>query len=147
MTRKLAILVVLLAVLSALVVPCGPVLAQDGGEPVVITWFVGLGAGGQPEHQAAQNAVVEQFNAEHDDIELELVVADFDVSRDTLSTLIASGDAPDIIGPVGIGGSNDYAGTFLDLQPIIDELEIKERSGVVVRAADSHRADDVRSVA
>ena len=31
MTRKLAILVVLLAVLSALVVPFGPALAQDGG--------------------------------------------------------------------------------------------------------------------
>ena len=100
MTRKLAILVVLLAVLSALVVPFGPAQAQDGGEPVVITWFIGLGAGGQPEHQAAQNAIVEQFNAEHDDIELEIIVADFDVSRDTLSTLIASGDAPDIIGPV-----------------------------------------------
>lgn len=123
MSRKLMIVLLTIALVSVLAVPFAPALAQDGGEPVVITWFIGLGAGGQPEHQAAQNEIVEEFNAEHDDIELEIIVADFDVSRDTLSTLIASGDAPDIIGPVGIGGSNDYAGTFLDLQPIIDELD------------------------
>src|SRR5690606_4613039 len=58
MSRKLAILVVLLAIVTAMATPFAPVLAQ-AGEPVVITWFVGLGAGGQPEHQAAQNAVVE----------------------------------------------------------------------------------------
>lgn len=90
-------------------------------EPVTITWFVGLGAGGQPEQIEAQNAVVEAFNASHDDIELEIVIADNDVAYDTLSTLIASGDAPDIIGPVGIRGSNAYSGQWLDLQPIIDE--------------------------
>lgn len=122
MLRKLTVSLVLVAVLMALAVPFQDVHAQDG-EPVTITWFIGLGAGGQPEHQAAQEAVREQFNAEHEDIQLEIIVADFDVSRDTLSTLIASGDAPDIIGPVGIGGSNDYAGTFLNLDPIIEELD------------------------
>lgn len=122
MSRKLAIAFVLVAILAAMALPFSPVLAQ-GGEPVVITWFVGLGAGGQPEHRAAQDEVVAAFNAEHDDIELEIIVADFDASRDTLSTLIAAGDAPDIIGPVGIAGANDYAGTFLDLDPIIEELD------------------------
>ena len=121
MFRKLAVTVVLVAVLMAIALPFSPAVAQTG-EPVVITWFIGLGAGGQPEHKAAQEEVMAAFNEAHDDIELEIIVADFDVSRDTLSTLIASGDAPDIIGPVGIGGSNDYAGTFLDLQPIIDEI-------------------------
>ncbi len=121
MLRKLTILLVLLAAMVAMVVPFSPALAQ-GGEPVVITWFIGLGAGGQPEQQEVQNQVMEEFNATHDDIKLEIIVSDFDVSRQTLSTLIASGDAPDIVGPVGVGGSNDYAGSFLDLQPIIDEL-------------------------
>ena len=121
MFRKLAVTVVLVAVLMAIALPFSPAVAQTG-EPVVITWFIGLGAGGQPEHKAAQEEVMAAFNEAHDDIELEIIVADFNVSRDTLSTLIASGDAPDIVGPVGIGGSNDYAGTFLDLQPIIDEI-------------------------
>ena len=121
MSRKLAIAFVLVAILAAMALPFSPVLAQD--QPVVITWFIGLGAGGQPEHQAAQDEVVAAFNATHDDIKLEHIVADFDASRQTLSTLIASGNAPDIIGPVGIAGANDYAGTFLDLDPIIEELD------------------------
>jgi len=121
MSRKLAIAFVLIAILAAMALPFSPVLAQD--QPVVITWFIGLGAGGQPEHRALQDEIVAAFNAAHDDIELEHVVVDFDASRDTLSTLIAAGDAPDIIGPVGIGGSNDYAGSFLDLDPIIEELD------------------------
>ncbi len=122
MLRKLTVGLVLVAVLMAIAVPFQDVHAQDG-EPVTITWFIGLGAGGQPEHQEAQNRVMEEFNATHDDIQLEIIVADFDVSRDTLSTLIAAGNAPDIIGPVGIGGSNDYEGTFLDLDPIVEELD------------------------
>lgn len=122
MLRKMIVGLVMLAVLMAIVVPFQDVHAQDG-DPVTITWFIGLGAGGQPEHQEAQNRLMEEFNATHDDIQIEIVVADFDVSRDTLSTMIASGDAPDIIGPVGIGGSNDYAGTFLNLDPIIEELD------------------------
>jgi multiple sugar transport system substrate-binding protein len=121
MSRKLAIAFVLVAILAAMALPFSPVLAQ--AQPVVITWFIGLGAGGQPEHRALQDEIVAAFNATHDDIELEHVVVDFDASRDTLSTLIAAGDAPDIIGPVGIGGSNDYAGSFLDLDPIIEELD------------------------
>lgn len=121
MSRRLAVLLALIAVLSAMVLPLSPALAQ-GAEPVVITWFIGLGAGGQPEQLEAQNAVVEAFNAAHDDIELQIIVVDNEVAIDTLSTLIASGDAPDIIGPVGVEGSNAYKGSFLDLQPIIDEL-------------------------
>jgi multiple sugar transport system substrate-binding protein len=100
----------------------GPVAAQ---EPVTITWFVGLGAGGQPEQIEAQNAVVEQFNASQSDIVLEIQIVDNEVAYDTLSTLIASsatgaGQAPDIIGPVGNDGSNAFAGNYLDLTPIIE---------------------------
>ena len=102
---------------------CGLVRPTSGTVVAAGHDIIGLGAGGQPEHQEAQNRVMEEFNATHDDIQLEIIVADFDVSRDTLSTLIAAGNAPDIIGPVGIGGSNDYEGTFLDLDPIVEELD------------------------
>jgi len=111
---------VLIALLSALALPFSPVAAQ--GEPVLITWFIGLGAGGQPPHIEAENAVVAAFNEAHDDIELEIVIAENSVAPQTLSTLIASGDAPDIVGPVGFSGTNAFKGSFLDLQPVIDEL-------------------------
>ncbi|HLV12547.1 MAG TPA: ABC transporter substrate-binding protein, partial [Trueperaceae bacterium] len=101
---------------AALAVLAGAALAQ----PVTITWFVGLGAGAQPEQQAAQDAIVERFNAEHDDIRLEIVYVTNEVSVTTLSTLIATGEAPDIVGPVGGAGSAAFAGNFLDLTPLIE---------------------------
>ncbi|HEX7001820.1 MAG TPA: extracellular solute-binding protein [Trueperaceae bacterium] len=103
-------------VTAALAMLAGVALAQ----PVTITWLVGLGAGAQPEQAAAQDAIVAQFNAEHDDIELEIVYVTNEVSVTTLSTLIATGEAPDIVGPVGGAGSVAFAGNFLDLQPLIE---------------------------
>lgn len=93
----------------------------DGpGEPVEIRWFVGLGAGGQPEQITAQEEVVADYNASQDEIELVLEIVDNDVAYDTLSTQIAAGNAPDIIGPVGRDGSNSYAGLYLDLEPLVE---------------------------
>jgi multiple sugar transport system substrate-binding protein len=105
----------LLVVVGAL-----PVFAQ---EPVTITWYIGLGTGSQPDQLEAQQAVVDEFNATHDDIVLETIVVNNTgtAATDALQTLIASGDAPDIVGPVGIAGSNSFAGQYLDLQPLIDE--------------------------
>ncbi|MGH8912509.1 MAG: ABC transporter substrate-binding protein, partial [Acidimicrobiia bacterium] len=102
-----------------------PTTATTAGQPapsgdaVEIRWFVGLGAGGQPEQIEAQEAVVEEFNASHDDIQIVLEIVENDVAYDTLSTQVAGGNPPDIIGPVGRDGSNSYAGLYLDLEPLI----------------------------
>src|SRR5690606_742325 len=104
--------IVILCVLSLLVLGALPVAAQD--EPVRIVWFVGLGAGGQPEQIDAQNQVVEDFNASQSDIVLEIQIVDNNVAADTLATLIASDQAPDIVGPVGFDGSNAFAGNYAD---------------------------------
>ncbi len=117
--KALFILLIVALLLAAVALPSRKTVVS-AQEPVVVQWFVGLGAGGQPEQIEAQEAVVEEFNASHDDIELELILADNTVAYDTLSTLIASGDSPDIIGPVGIRGSNAYAGQWLDLEPLIE---------------------------
>ncbi len=93
---------------------------EPAGDAVQIRWFVGLGTGGNPEQVEAQEAVVEAFNASRDDIDLVLEIVQNDVAYDTLSTQIASGNAPDIIGPVGIRGANAYNGRWLDLQPLVD---------------------------
>jgi len=93
-----------------------PAAAAD---KVQIRWFVGLGTGTNPEQQDAQNKVVADFNASQDKIELVIEVVPFDAARDTLSTQIASGAGPDIVGPVGWGGSNDFYGQWLDIAPYI----------------------------
>lgn len=94
------------------------------GDKTTVRWFIGLGAGGQPEQEAAQREVVDQFNASQDEIELVIEIVENDVAYETLATEIASGNAPDIIGPVGRDGSNEYAGLYLDLEPLIESTGV-----------------------
>ncbi|MEP6985439.1 MAG: sugar ABC transporter substrate-binding protein [Chloroflexota bacterium] len=116
---KKSLFVVLLIGLMALVV--APTAAQD---KTVVNWFVGLGTGTQPNQIDVQNKVVADFNASQSAIELKInIAASNQVAPDALSTLIAAGTAPDIIGPVGFDGSNQFAGQWLDLQPYVDKTK------------------------
>jgi multiple sugar transport system substrate-binding protein len=90
------------------------------GDKTEVRWFIGLGAGAQPEQLAAQETVVEEFNASQDEIELVIEVVDNDVAYETLATQMASDNPPDIIGPVGRDGSNAFAGQFLNLEPLVE---------------------------
>lgn len=92
----------------------------ETGERVQVRWFVGLGAGSDEGTFEPQQAFVERFNASQDEIELVLEIVDNDVAYDTLATQIAAGNAPDIVGPVGIRGRDSFKGAWLDLQPLID---------------------------
>jgi multiple sugar transport system substrate-binding protein len=92
---------------------------SSASPPVTVRWFVGLGTGARPEQVAAQETVVNAFNRSHTDIRLELEIVDNEVAFDRLQAEIAAGQAPDIIGPTGIRGSNAFAGQFLDLSPLI----------------------------
>jgi ABC-type glycerol-3-phosphate transport system substrate-binding protein len=108
MLRRISVIVVLLvAALSFQLVA-----AQS---PIEVEWYVGLGAGGQPAQIEAQEAVVEAFNASHTDVQIKLTIVDNNVAYDTLGTLIAAGNSPDIVGPVGTDGSNAFSNSFLDL--------------------------------
>lgn len=109
-----------LVVFTLLVLGTFPVIAQ---EPITITWYIGLGTGSQPDQLEPQQAVVDAFNASQSEIFLDTIIVNNTgtASIDALQTLIASGDTPDIVGPVGVRGSHSFAGQFLDMQPIIDE--------------------------
>jgi len=116
---KKSLFVVLLIGLMALVV--APTAAQD---KVTITWFVGLGTGTDAQQIAAENQVVDDFNKSQDKITLAInIAANNQTSADLLSTLIAGGTPPDIVGPVGVGGSNRFADQWLDLQPLVDKTK------------------------
>jgi multiple sugar transport system substrate-binding protein len=96
-----------------------PIATAEAGK-IQVRWFIGLGTGTDPVQIAAEEAVVEDFNASQDRIQLVLEIVPFASAKDTLSTEIAAGNAPDIVGPVGWGGSNAFFGQWLDLQPLID---------------------------
>lgn len=110
-----------------------PVPGQGGvtsdGRPL-IRWFVGLGTGERPNHIAVEQAVVDKFNAEHNpkdpayvagnkDIVLSLEIYRNAVAYDTLATQIATGNAPDIIGPIGVRALQSFGDQLLDLSSYI----------------------------
>lgn len=90
----------------------------NGGQ--VVRWFVGLGAGGQPQQIAAQTQFVNDFNNSQKDVYISLEMYDNKVAGNILKTQIAAGNAPDIIGPVGVEGLNLFMDQLADLQPMID---------------------------
>jgi multiple sugar transport system substrate-binding protein len=93
----------------------------NGG--VVVRWFVGLGAGGQPQQFAAEQAWVDAYNASDaakNKVYISLEIYNNNVAANILKTQIAAGNAPDIIGPVGVEGLNLFRDQLLDLKPLIE---------------------------
>jgi multiple sugar transport system substrate-binding protein len=94
--------------------------APSTGGPVTIRWFIGLGAGGNPEEIERQKVFVEAFNAKYGDrYNLVMDIVPNETAYDVLKTQIAAGDVPDIVGPVGIRGLASFEGAWLDLNPFI----------------------------
>jgi multiple sugar transport system substrate-binding protein len=89
-------------------------------ERTKIRWYVGLGAGSDADKIALQQAVVDEYNASQSEIELILEVVDNAQAYDVLNTQIAAGNAPDIVGPMGIRGRASFPGAWLDLAPLIE---------------------------
>jgi multiple sugar transport system substrate-binding protein len=109
-------------------VPGANGLTSDGRP--LIRWFVGLGTGERPNHIGVEQAVVDKFNDEHNpkspnykagnkDVVLSLEIYRNAVAYDTLATQIATGNAPDVIGPIGIRALQSFGDQLLDLNPAI----------------------------
>jgi multiple sugar transport system substrate-binding protein len=81
----------------------------------VVRWFVGLGSGTQPNQIEAQKKFVKDYNSSQSKIYINLEIVPNANAYDILKTQIAAGNAPDIIGPVGVRGRNGFSGVFLDL--------------------------------
>jgi multiple sugar transport system substrate-binding protein len=97
-----------------------PCLSEaSGSEKVKVRWFVGLGTGTDPIQVITEQSVVQDFNKSQDKIELILEIVSYDKARDTLAAEMASGDGPDIIGPVGWASSHPFLGQWLDLAPLL----------------------------
>lgn len=97
-----------------------PATSAPAAEAVEIEWFVGLGTGENEEQIPTEEAVVAAFNDANPGIRLTLTVVDNTEASATLATRIAAGDAPDIIGPVGIRGLQSFGDQLLDIGPFIE---------------------------
>jgi multiple sugar transport system substrate-binding protein len=138
MSKHLRVLIVVAILAGVLIMSVGSV--AQARQKVTITWFIGLGTGTNPEQIDTQNAVADAFNSSQDEIELVLNIAGSNqTAPDVLSTLIASGEPPDIVGPVGFAGSNSFAGQWLDLQPLIESTGY-ELEGIPENLVESYRS-------
>jgi multiple sugar transport system substrate-binding protein len=120
-----------------------PVPGEEGltsdGRPL-IRWFVGLGTGERPNHIEVQQAVVDKFNADHPEMVLSLEIYRNAVAYDTLATQIATGNAPDIIGPIGIRALQSFGDQLLDLSPYITENNV-DLSEIPQGLVDAYKLD------
>jgi len=115
MNARTAIRTALLAVAMMLVFSL--TAAQERTQ---VRWYVGLGGGTDAPLIDAQQAVVDEFNASQSEIELTLEIVDNAQAYDVLNTQIAAGNAPDIVGPMGVRGRASFVGAWLDLAPLIE---------------------------
>ena len=102
--------------------PTIPAPVQTGGEgcdpaATKITWFIGLGAGTNPPVVPLEKAWVEKYNKSQKEacILLNIVYNTGQNSYDALRALIAGGNAPDIVGPVGKAGRASFQGGWADV--------------------------------
>lgn len=118
----------------------GPATVPPGG-PVEIRWYCCLGGGEAPEQKTVEDKVVADFNASHPNIKLTLEIVTYDQANGQLTTEIQSGNGPDIVGPVGIGGANAFHGQWLDLAPQITKANY-DLSGFPSNVVDIYKLDE-----
>jgi multiple sugar transport system substrate-binding protein len=90
-----------------------PAASPTASGPVIVRWFISYSGGGMfdpPGREFAQT-----FNSSQSDFSLKLEMVPSSNAYDTLKADIAAGNAPDIIGPIGIKNRNGFEGLFLDL--------------------------------
>ncbi len=118
---------------SATAAPASPSLVAITPAPVgavgpnggtVIRWFIGLGAGAQPQQVAAERKFADDFNNSQKAIYLSTEIEDNKVAKDILQTQIAAGNPPDIIGPVGVEGLNLFRDQLLDLSSLVQSQNL-----------------------
>jgi multiple sugar transport system substrate-binding protein len=94
---------------------------QPGSRPtkptgrIPIRWFIGLGVGTDEDQRQVEEEWVASFNARQDEIDLTVEIANSDEAQTTLMAQIAAGTPPDIVGPVGVGGSSRFYDLWLGL--------------------------------
>jgi len=79
---------------------------------------VGLGSGGDADVIPKEKAWVDAFNKAHTEACVILQIVHNPESYDTLRAMIAAGNPPDIVGPVGKAGRAQFQGAWADVSPL-----------------------------
>jgi multiple sugar transport system substrate-binding protein len=111
---------------TPLIITPAPIAAGPGPNGgVVVRWFIGLGGGTQPAQIGPEQAFADAYNASQKDVYLSLEIINNTQAGSILKTELAAGNAPDIIGPVGVEGLNLFSDQLLDLKSLIQSTGYK----------------------
>jgi multiple sugar transport system substrate-binding protein len=100
--------------------PTATPAAPKASEPVKVTIFVGLGTGTDPAQIEVHKQIADEFNATHQDIQIEFLTVPYEERLTKFSTMLAGDMAPDIAMPVGVGGIAEFYDEWIDIKPFID---------------------------
>jgi len=115
---------------TAVPTPTLPPDVTTGGEgcdpgATKVTWFIGLGAGTNADVIPQEKDWVDNYNKSQKDacVLLNIVYNDGagGNSYNALKALIAAGNAPDIVGPVGKAGRASFQGAWADITPLAEK--------------------------
>jgi multiple sugar transport system substrate-binding protein len=85
-----------------------------------VVWFIGIGAGSQPNQLQVEQAFADKYNATNtDNISLQLTVISAGAADDTIAKELARNGGSDIVGPIGIQARAGLPGYFLALDDLI----------------------------
>ena len=122
-----------------------PISWAQEAEPITVYWYAGIGTGTQPDQIEVERRIVAEFNAVHDEIELELWSVGGGVATDELRTILVSQSGLNmLIGPLGTQTANRFrelwGGEWLDLEPLAAAIDY-DLSQFDPRLLDFYRSD------
>lgn len=89
-------------------------------EKAKVVIFIGMGTGTDPDQIAAQEALQDEYNSTHDDIEVEFLIVPHEEAGERYLAMLAGGDAPQLVGPNGTSTIAEFFDTWADITPYID---------------------------
>src|SRR5215813_13367942 len=116
-----------IGLMFALALASAPRQIANAADPVNIRIFVGLGTGTDDTQVKQEDALAKEWNDANPDIQIKFEPNAYDTARDVLLTQVAGDNAPDIVGPVGIGGLNSTGDLWADLSKYVahDQADLK----------------------
>lgn len=98
------------------------VTSMEGCAPgaTKVTWFIGLGTGSNAEQIPVEKDWVSKYNKSQTQacVVLQVVYNTGTNAYDALKAMMAAGNAPDIVGPVGKMGRATFQGSWADIAPL-----------------------------
>ena len=100
--------------------PPAATFAIPNFEPAALRWYCCLGGGEEKSQVKVENDIAAGFAAKYPGSSLKFEATTYNDAPSTLKTQILGGNAPDVVGPVGVFGIASFAGQWADMTPYIE---------------------------